>query len=64
MSMDKTVNEAYAIFKSEYEKRLRDEKQREDNLQAFMKEHNIPWRYTAIKKMREEEERRLLEEPE
>uniref|UniRef100_A0A914ZW35 Complex I assembly factor TIMMDC1, mitochondrial n=1 Tax=Parascaris univalens TaxID=6257 RepID=A0A914ZW35_PARUN len=64
MSMDKTVNEAYGIFKSEYEERLRCEKRREDNLQAFMKEHNIPWRYTAIKKMREEEERRLLEEAE
>ncbi|VDM50618.1 unnamed protein product [Toxocara canis] len=63
ISIDKSVDETYAVFKHDYEEELRNEKKREDKLQAFMAEHNIPWRYTAIKKMREEEERRLFEEP-
>ncbi|VDK49352.1 unnamed protein product [Anisakis simplex] len=64
MHMDKSVNEAYNIFKKDYEKGLKDEKLYESQLQTFMKEHNIPWRHEAIKRMRLEEERRLLEEPE
>jgi hypothetical protein len=58
--LGKPVNEAYWIFKKEYEDTIRANFELDIHARRLMQEENIFFKPTAIRRLREKEEQELL----
>ncbi|WKX96567.1 hypothetical protein Q1695_012752 [Nippostrongylus brasiliensis] len=61
LSMDKSVNDAYFIFKKEYEKELRYNIEFERRVEEIMKSGGARWRADAVAMVKKQDEEKLTD---
>ncbi|CAB3409867.1 unnamed protein product [Caenorhabditis bovis] len=59
MSIDKPVAEAYRTFKRDYEKELKTALEWDLRVEQLMKDENITWRQTAVKRLKQLDQQKL-----
>ncbi|CAI4224982.1 unnamed protein product [Auanema sp. JU1783] len=60
LSVDKPMNDAYWLFKKDYEKDISEEAEFEKRVSELMKNEGIRWRPTAVKQLKRADEEKLV----